>query len=125
MLICALVFALLTAVFAVSNVEAVRVNFLFMSAELPLILVILGSTLLGGLIVFSFGVVRQYRLQREIKLLRKELAELRGEHTERTEHTDDDKAKDPAESAEPSATRGASSPQLDEAAQHAKGNEAS
>jgi uncharacterized integral membrane protein len=80
MLICALVFALVTAVFAVSNVEAVRVNFLFMSAELPLILVILGSTLLGGLIVFSFGVVRQYRLQRDIKHLRKQLEELREEH---------------------------------------------
>jgi uncharacterized integral membrane protein len=101
MLICALVFALLTAVFAVSNVEAVRVNFLFMSAELPLILVILGSTLLGGVIVFSFGVLRQYRLQREIRQLRKQLEELRGEQEEPSEKAEPAEIADPAKVLEP------------------------
>jgi uncharacterized integral membrane protein len=101
MLICAFVFALLTAVFAVSNVEAVRVNFLFMSAELPLILVILGSTLLGGVIVFSFSVVRQYRLQREIKLLRKEREESRGEQEEHSEKAEPAEIADSAKVSEP------------------------
>ncbi|WP_082053784.1 LapA family protein [Gordoniibacillus kamchatkensis] len=75
-LISALVFALLTAVFAVINVEPVEVNFGFAKTSTPLILVILTSTLLGGLIVGLFGIIRQYRLQRRIRGLEKRLHEL-------------------------------------------------
>jgi putative membrane protein len=75
-LISALVFALLTAVFAVINVEPVRVNFGFAETSTPLILVILTSTLLGGLIVGLFGIIRQYRLQRYIRSLEKRAHEL-------------------------------------------------
>jgi lipopolysaccharide assembly protein A len=74
-LICALLFAIVTAVFAVINVEPVRVNFLFTEASIPLILVILGSTLLGGLIFGFIGMVRQFKLQRRIRQLEKQLAE--------------------------------------------------
>jgi uncharacterized integral membrane protein len=76
-LLCTLIFALVTAIFAVINVEPVKVNFLFTEAEIPLILVILGSTVLGGLIVGFFGIFRQYRLQRTIRQLRKETDGLR------------------------------------------------
>jgi lipopolysaccharide assembly protein A len=79
-LIFALVFALITAVFAVINVGPVQVNYLFGSADIPLILVILGSTLLGGLITGLFGIIRQYRLQRRIKFLEAELASLEPHH---------------------------------------------
>ncbi|MCY9662560.1 lipopolysaccharide assembly protein LapA domain-containing protein [Paenibacillus chondroitinus] len=72
-LICALIFALLTAVFAVVNVEPVQVNFIFAQTSTPLILVILTSTLLGGLIVGLFGMVRQYKLNRKVKHLEKQL----------------------------------------------------
>lgn len=72
-LICALLFALLTAVFAVVNVEPVQVNFIFAQTSTPLILVILTSTLLGGLIVGLFGMVRQYKLHRIVKQLEKQL----------------------------------------------------
>ncbi|MFD0698612.1 lipopolysaccharide assembly LapA domain-containing protein [Paenibacillus sp. GCM10027628] len=72
-LICALIFALITAVFAVSNVEPVQVNFLFTQTNTPLILVILTSTLLGGLIVGMFGMIRQYKLQRKVRQLEKQL----------------------------------------------------
>ena len=65
----ALIFALLVAIFAVVNVNTVSVNFAFTKAEVPLIIVILVSTLLGGLIVGLFGIIRQYRLQRQIKQL--------------------------------------------------------
>lgn len=71
----ALLFALITAIFAVLNVESVPVNYIFGEARIPLILVILGCTLLGGLIVGMFGIVRQYRLQRTIKHLEKQLCE--------------------------------------------------
>ncbi|SDN17196.1 Uncharacterized integral membrane protein [Paenibacillus sp. yr247] len=72
-LISALVFALITAVFAVVNVEPVQVNFMFGQTSTPLILVILTSTLLGGLIVGLFGMVRQYKLQRKVRQLEKQL----------------------------------------------------
>lgn len=72
----ALVFALITAVFAVINVNPVQVNLLFGSVSLPLILLILGSTLLGGIIVGSFGIYRGYRLQREVKSLQAKLVHI-------------------------------------------------
>lgn len=75
-LILALIFALITAVFAVINVEPVPVNLLFNTIEIPLILLILGCTLLGGIIVGSFGIFRGYRLQREVKQLQAKLEQV-------------------------------------------------
>ncbi|OAB39877.1 hypothetical protein PMSD_02100 [Paenibacillus macquariensis subsp. defensor] len=72
-LIAGLVFALLTALFAVINVNPVEVNFYFNVISLPLILLIIGCTLIGGIIVGSYGIYRQYKLQREIKRLANEL----------------------------------------------------
>lgn len=76
-LILGLIFALLTAVFAVINVDPVQVNFYFDQVSLPLILVILGCALIGGVIVGSYGIFRQYKLQRQIKVLTAELNKLR------------------------------------------------
>lgn len=75
-LILALIFALITAVFAVINVDPVQVNLLFGSVNVPLILLILGCTLLGGIIVGSFGIYRGYLLQREIKTLNAKLVHI-------------------------------------------------
>ncbi|OAB32880.1 LapA family protein [Paenibacillus glacialis] len=72
-LIAGLVFALLTALFAVINVNPVEVNFYFNVISLPLILLIIGCTLIGGIIVGSYGIYRQYKLQKEIKRLSNEL----------------------------------------------------
>lgn len=52
-LIAGLIFALLTAIFAVINVDPVQVNFGFDVVNIPLILVILGCALIGGIIVGS------------------------------------------------------------------------
>ena len=68
-LIAGLVFALLTALFAVVNVDPVPVNFGFDVVNIPLILVILGCALIGGIIVGSYGIFRQYKLQKQIKAL--------------------------------------------------------
>lgn len=65
-------FALIVAVFAVINVDNVTVNYLFGESKWPLILVILGSVLMGGLIVGSVGIVRIYSLQRQVKFLKRE-----------------------------------------------------
>lgn len=76
MVISALLFALVTAIFAVINVDKVQVNLGFVQTQSPLILVILISTLLGGLTVFLFAIFRQLKLYRTIKLLEKRIAEL-------------------------------------------------
>lgn len=68
-LIAGLIFALLTAIFAVINVDPVQVNFGFDVVNIPLILVILGCALIGGIIVGSYGIFRQYKLQKQIKSL--------------------------------------------------------
>jgi len=78
-LIAGLVFALITAVFAVINVDPVRVNFMFSEVNIPLILLIVGCTLIGGIIVGSYGIFRQYKLQKEIKLLTAQLAHIQNE----------------------------------------------
>ena len=46
-LIAALLFALITAVFAVINVNPVAVNLLFGTVNVPLILLIIGCSLIG------------------------------------------------------------------------------
>lgn len=71
-IIFALIFTLLVAVFAVINVRSVEVDYLFGRSEWPLILVILGSVLMGALIVFSAGIFQVMKLKREIKAPRKE-----------------------------------------------------
>ena len=76
-LILALIFALLVALFAVINVEPVEVDYLFGTSQWPLILIILGSVLMGGIIVGSAGLFRMFVLQRRVKNLNKENANLR------------------------------------------------
>ncbi|MBT2682133.1 lipopolysaccharide assembly protein LapA domain-containing protein [Bacillus sp. ISL-37] len=70
-LLLGLAFALIVAVFAVINVDPVTVNYLFGESKWPLILVILGSVLMGGIIVGSVGLFRMFVLQREVKILKK------------------------------------------------------
>ncbi|MBB3111064.1 putative integral membrane protein [Paenibacillus phyllosphaerae] len=74
-IILSLLFALVIAIFAVVNVESVPVDYVFGHANFPLILVILGSSLLGGFAVGIFGIVRQYKLTRRIRSLEKQLSQ--------------------------------------------------
>ncbi|KAA6448775.1 LapA family protein [Bacillus swezeyi] len=71
-LISALIFTLIVAVFAVINVEPVKVDFLFGTAEWPLILVILVSVLMGALIIGSAGAFQIMKLKKELKAHRRE-----------------------------------------------------
>ncbi|SIS36689.1 LapA family protein [Salimicrobium flavidum] len=81
-IILAIIFALLVAVFAVINVDAVQVNYLFGSGEAPLILVILISVLMGGVITASVGALRYFRLKRDYKKLEKKLETEKGTSVE-------------------------------------------
>lgn len=68
-LLFALIFAVVVAIFAVVNVDVVPVNFVFGTAQWPLILVILGSAFLGSLASGSAAIFRSFLLQRRIKHL--------------------------------------------------------
>ncbi len=70
--ILAIIFIIIIAVFAVTNVEPVEVNYLFWRGESPLILVVLFSVLMGGIITAAVGSLKIFRLQREKKALIKE-----------------------------------------------------
>ncbi|KAA0549281.1 DUF1049 domain-containing protein [Bacillus sp. BGMRC 2118] len=75
-LILALLFALIVAIFAVINVNPVEVDYLFGVANWPLILVILGSSVMGAIAAGSIGIFRLLQQQRRIKQLQKENQEL-------------------------------------------------
>jgi putative membrane protein len=72
-LIFALLFALIIAVFSVINVESVPVDYVFGTAQFPLIMVILGSALAGGFVVGLFGTIRMVQQNRTIRMLQREL----------------------------------------------------
>lgn len=72
-----LIFAVIVAIFAVINVNPAEVNFLFGYADVPLVLLILGSALFGGLAVGMFGIYRMFQMQRELKKLHAENEQLR------------------------------------------------
>lgn len=62
--------AIIIAVFAVINVDAVPVNYVFGTANWPLILVILGSVFLGAAVAGAMGMIRVMKLQSEVKRLK-------------------------------------------------------
>lgn len=72
MFLLGIVFAILVSIFAVINVDPVSVNYMFGETDFPLILVILGSVLMGGIIVGSIGSVKIFTLKRRVKHLEKE-----------------------------------------------------
>ncbi|OMP67573.1 LapA family protein [Domibacillus epiphyticus] len=93
-LILGLIFALATAIFAVVNVDPVTVNYVFGRGEWPLILVILFSILMGGSVIFMFGLLQTAKLKQQNKdllrqneLLKKELHEIKQKNRE-TLHPD-------------------------------------
>ncbi|WP_243290667.1 lipopolysaccharide assembly protein LapA domain-containing protein [Bacillus sp. FJAT-47783] len=71
-LILSLLFALIVSIFAVINVEPVEVDYLFGTANWPLVLVIVCSALMGAITVMSLGVVRFFSLQRQVNKLQRE-----------------------------------------------------
>ena len=72
-----LIFAIIVAIFATVNVESVPVNYVFGEASWPLILVILGSVLVGFIISFCFSAFRMLGGKRQTKLVKKELEDTR------------------------------------------------
>ncbi|MFC0522490.1 lipopolysaccharide assembly LapA domain-containing protein [Pontibacillus salicampi] len=98
----ALIFALIVAIFAVINVDPVEVNYLFGSGQAPLVLVILGSVLMGGLIAGTFGMVRLYKLQREKRTLEQQLKQYELEQTHHSSTVDTSDEEQRSKESEPS-----------------------
>ena len=68
-----LVFAIIIAVFSVMNVDAVPVNYIFGTAEWPLVLVILGSALLGAAVSGFIALFRSFKARHRSKEVAKDL----------------------------------------------------
>jgi len=67
LLIASMVFAMVVAIFAIQNSYTVSISFLWFKAQIPLVLVILGSALAGALIVFLIALWREFNLRRQNK----------------------------------------------------------
>ena len=68
-----ILFAIIIAVFSVMNVDSVPVNYVFGTAEWPLVLVILCSALLGAAISGFVAMFRTVLTRHQIKELQKDV----------------------------------------------------
>lgn len=71
--ILALVFSLVIAIFAIANNQPIEVNYLYGKAEVSAIIIILGSAILGALVIFLLSMFRQIRMGFQIRGLRNEI----------------------------------------------------
>ena len=79
-LVLSLILVLLVAILAVLNVDPVPVNLGFHVVELPLIILILGTLLVGVIITAVFSTFKLYQERREIQKLDNELSEIESKH---------------------------------------------
>lgn len=70
-LLVGLLFAIIVSAFAIVNVDSVPVNYIFGTTELPLILVILFSALLGAIISIFVAMFKALMTQHRIRELQK------------------------------------------------------
>lgn len=74
--IVAAIVILLVVIFSVMNTRNVRLDFGFKSLHLPLIYILLGSFILGGLVTMLLWLTSNFEHRHNIKALKKELEEL-------------------------------------------------
>ena len=72
-LILSILFAIVIAVFAVLNIEPVQVNYLFGNTQMPLILIILFTALLGAAISGFMAMFKSISAHKRINDLKKEM----------------------------------------------------
>lgn len=77
-----LVFAILVAVFAIQNAGSVEVKFFLAKFTISQAVVILISAVVGALIVFLLGLIKQIRQNLKIKQLTKEVELLKAQNDE-------------------------------------------
>ena len=74
---------LVIVLFAVANNMTVPINFGFTSIKAPLILIIIGAALLGALIILLVSTSTMFQQKKELKRLRKELADFQQNNEEK------------------------------------------
>lgn len=74
--IISLIFSALVAAFAIQNADSVNIRFLFYEFNISQAIVILGSAILGAIIVVFLGLIKQIRQGMKIKQLTKEVTKL-------------------------------------------------
>lgn len=67
-LILALIFALLISTFALQNSAPVTIQLFWLTKDVPLVLIILGSAFVGALIMLFLAFWRELRLKRKTRL---------------------------------------------------------
>jgi len=87
-LVLALLFALIVAVFSLSNTTPVSVNYLIGSKEVPLVLVIIFSSFLGGIAIGLVGTFFYMKLKWRLYKTEKEL-QRRPEIKEKSESSEE------------------------------------
>lgn len=71
-----IIFIIIISIFAVLNIDEVKVNYLFWSGSSPLVFVILFSVLLGGVLTMAVGSMKYLTVKRENKRLREMIRKL-------------------------------------------------
>ena len=74
--IISLLFSALVAAFAIQNADSVSIRFLLYKFNISQAIVILGSAILGAIIVVFLGLIKQIRQGMKIKQLTKEITKL-------------------------------------------------
>ncbi|MDR3541579.1 MAG: LapA family protein [Desulfosporosinus sp.] len=64
-LILSLIFALLISIFALQNASPVAIKFLWLTKDVPLVLIILGCAFAGALVMLLLAFWRELRLKRK------------------------------------------------------------
>ncbi len=80
-----LIFILIIVLFSIANVDSVKFSFLFGNVHLPLILVIIGSVLIGAVLIGLFTYPPIYKQRHRITKLERDLRRMIELHPEDSE----------------------------------------
>lgn len=87
--IVSLIFAIIVAIFAIQNAGSVEVRFFFSEFTISQAVVILGSAIIGAIIVVLLGLIKQIKQNLKIKQLNKEVDLLKTENISLKEKVDE------------------------------------
>lgn len=78
-----LIFAIIISAFAIFNASVVTVSFFFAKVDLSLAIVIIGSALIGALVIWFFDAFKKMKTKKQIKDLNKRNTELEKQVTQK------------------------------------------
>lgn len=78
--IISLMFAVIVAIFAIQNAGSIEVKFFFANFRISQAVVILGSAIVGSIIVLLLGLVKQIKQNKIVKKLTQEIEDIKLEN---------------------------------------------